>query len=135
MDINNILSKIKTYKKSSEQERQNVLDKVNVLKPDINNLLEVAIAAHKAGIAVGSFFLADTEGIIEFVKNDKEITGIQLFLHQYNDDSLFTNGISIYNLNRKYKASTGYLEKFIEKFPEFERAFYDYIEKVTGGKH
>ena len=131
MDINNILSKIKTYKKSSEQERQNMLDKVNVLKPDINNLLEVAMAAHKAGIAVGNFFLADTEGSIKFVKNDKEITGIQLFLHQHDDGPLFTNGISICDLNCKCKISTEYLEKFIEKFPEFERAFYDYIEKVT----
>lgn len=50
----------------------------------------------------------------------------------------FTDGSAIYDKNRDNghdrEASMEHLEKFIEKFPEFEKAFYDYIEKVTGDK-
>lgn len=61
MDINNILNKIKNYKtttaQKAEQERvaaehhrQNMLDWIQAMKPDIDNLIKVANAAREVGI-------------------------------------------------------------------------------------
>ena len=166
MDINNILNKIENYKNATaeraeqeriaaEHHRQSLLDRIQVMNPDIDNLIKVAETAREAGIPLqvsfdcfdssyerGDFFTDATTHKVGFVPtlfNNKAIIGVGFegggCCGQYD---FFTNGQAILDRNRdngRYKpASTEHLEKFIEKFPEFERAFYDYIEKVTGGK-
>lgn len=65
MDINNILSKIENYKTATaeraeqeriaaEHHRQRLLDQIQVMKPDIDNLIKVANTAKEAGIAVNT---------------------------------------------------------------------------------
>ena len=164
MDINNILNKIENYKTATaeraeqervtaEHHRQNLLDQIWVMKPDIDNLVKVAETAIEAGIPLqvssdrfdssyerGDFFTDATKHKVGFVPisfNNKIIIGVGFegggCCGQYN---FFTDGFAIYDRNRdngfSRKASTEHLEKFIKEFPEFERAFYDYIEKKTG---
>ena len=138
-----------------EHHRQSLLDQIRVMKPDIDNLIKVAETAREAGIPIqisfghfdssyemGDFFTDAITHKIGFVPtsfNNKEIMGVGFegggCCGQYD---FFTDGSVICDKNRDNghdrEASTEHLEKFIEKFPKFERAFYDYIEKVTGGK-
>lgn len=140
---------------AAEHHRQSLLDQIRVMKPDIDNLIKVAETAREAGIPLqvsfdrfdssyerGDFFADASTHKVGFVPTsfiDKSIIGVGFegggCCGQYD---FFTNGSVICDKNRDNghdrEASTGHLEKFIEKFPEFERAFYDYIEKVTGGK-
>lgn len=163
MDINNILGKIEDYKKqtaekaeqeriAAEHRRQSLLDRIRVMKPDIDNLVKVAKAAQEAGIPLkvgymanhtyenGDFFtdaMTHKVGFVQASITSKEIIGVGFegggCCGQYD---FFTNGSVICDKNRDNghdrEASTEHLEKFIEKFPEFEMAFYDYIEKKTG---
>ena len=166
MDINNILNKIENYKAqtaeraeqeriAAEHHRQSLLDRIRVMKPDIDNLVKVAETAREAGIPLivscdcfnpsyerGDFFtdaMTHKVGFVPTSFNNKAIIGVGFegggCCGQYD---FFTNGSVICDKNRDNghdrEASTEHLEKFIEKFPEFEKAFYDYIEKVTGGK-
>lgn len=161
MDINNILNKIENYKaqtaKRAEQERvaaehhrQNMLDWIQAMKPDIDNLIKVAETAREAGIPLqvsfdrfdssyerGDFFtdaMTHKVGFVPTSFNNKAIIGVGFqgggCCGQYD---FFTDGSATYDKNRDNghdrEASTEHLEKFIEKFPEFEKAFYDYIEK------
>lgn len=162
MDINNILNKIENYKTATaeraeqeriaaEHHRQSLLDRIRVMKPDIDNLVKVAKAAQEAGIPLkvgymvnhtyenGDFFtdaMTHKVGFVQASITSKEIIGVGFegggCCGQYD---FFTNGSVIYDKNRDNghdrEASTEHLEKFIEKFPEFEKAFYDYIEKKT----
>lgn len=162
MDINNILNKIENYKNATaeraeqeriaaEHHRQSLLDQIQVMKPDIDNLVKVAKAAQEAGIPLRSGYMIDhtyengdffTDAMthkVGFVPTsfiNKAIIGIGFegggCCGQYD---FFTNGSVICDKNRDNghdrEASTEHLEKFIEKFPEFEKAFYDYIEKKT----
>lgn len=163
MDINNILGKIENYKTATaeraeqervaaEHHRQSLLDRIRVMKPDIDNLVKVAKAAQEAGIPLkvgymanhtyenGDFFtdaITHKVGFVQASITSKEIIGVGFetggCCGVYD---FFTDGVAIYDKNRNNghdrEASTEHLEKFIEKFPEFERAFYDYIEKKTG---
>lgn len=162
MDVNNILGKIESYKaqtaKKAEQERiaaehhrQSLLDKIQVMKPDIDNLIKVAKTAQEAGIPLrsgcmidpsygdGDFFTDEVTHKVGFVQisiTNQEIIGVGFeggdCCGNYN---FFTDGVVIYDKNRSnghdYEPSTEHLEKFIKEFPEFERAFYKYIEKAT----
>ena len=165
MDINNILNKIENYKtataEKAEQERvaaehhrQSLLDRIRVMKPDIDNLVKVAKAAQEAGIPLkvgymanhtyenGDFFtdaMTHKVGFVQASITSKEIIGVGFetggCCGVYD---FFTDGVAIYDKNRgnghDREASTEHLEKFIEKFPEFERAFYDYIGQKTDHK-
>lgn len=163
MDINNILNKIENYKtqtaQKAEQERvaaehhrQNMLDWIRVMKPEIDTLITIAETAREAGIPLqvsfdrfdssyerGDFFTDATTHKVGFVPtsfNNKAIIGVGFqgggYCGQYD---FFTDGLVICDKNRgnghDREASAEHLEKFIEKFPEFEKAFYDYIEKKT----
>lgn len=137
---------------AAEHHRQSLLDQIRVMKPDIDNLVKVAKAAQEAGIPLkvgymanrtyenGDFFtdaMTHKVGFVQASITSKEIIGVGFegggCCGQYD---FFTDGSAIYDKNRDNghdrEASTEHLEKFIEKFPEFERAFYDYIEKKTG---
>ena len=140
---------------AAEHHRQSLLDQIRVMKPDIDNLIKVAETAREAGIPLlvssfsynpsyerGDFFtdaMTHKVGFVPTSFNNKAIIGVGFegggCCGQYD---FFTNGSVICDKNRDNghdrEASTEHLEKFIEKFPEFEKAFYDYIEKVTGGK-
>ena len=140
---------------AAEHHRQSLLDQIRVMKPDIDNLIKVAETAREAGIPLlvscdcfnpsyerGDFFtdaMTHKVGFVPTSFTDKSIIGVGFegggCCGQYD---FFTNGLVICDKNRDNghdrEASTEHLEKFIEKFPEFEKAFYDYIEKVTGGK-
>ena len=164
MDINNILNKIENYKTATaeraeqeriaaEHHRQSLLDRIRVMKPDIDNLVKVAETAREAGIPLqvsfdrfdssyerGDFFTDAMTHKVGFVPTsfiNKAIIGVGFegggCCGQYD---FFTNGSVICDKNRDNghdrEASTKHLEKFIEKFPEFEKAFYDYIERKTG---
>ena len=160
MDINNILSKIENYKAAiaerAEQERvaakhhhTQLLDQIQVMKPDIDNLIKVANAAREAGIPIqvkfpntnftyeNGDFMADAMthkiGFIPSSLTSERIIGIGFEGGGYcGNYDFFTDGQAILDRNRDNgcdkPASTEHLEKFIEKFPEFEKAFYDYIE-------
>ena len=164
MDINNILNKIENYKNqtaeraeqeriAAEHHRQSLLDRIRVMKPDIDNLIKVAETAREAGIPLlvscdcfnpsyerGDFFtdaMTHKVGFVPTSFNNKSIIGVGFegggYCGQYD---FFTDGVAIYDRNRDNgrdrEASTEHLEKFIEKFPEFEKAFYEYIERKTG---
>lgn len=140
---------------AAEHHRQSLLDRIRVMEPDIDNLIKVAEAAREAGIPIqvkfpdtnftyenGDFMTDATTHKIGFITSLSISGGIVAvgfegggYCGQYD---FITNGSVIYDRNRDNRhnreASTEHLEKFIEKFPEFERAFYDYIEKVTGDK-
>ena len=140
---------------AAEHHRQSLLDQIRVMKPDIDNLIKVAETAREAGIPLqvssfcfnpsyerGDFFtdaMTHKVGFVPTSFNNKSIIGVGFegggCCGQYD---FFTNGSVICDKNRDNghdrEASTEHLEKFIEKFPEFEKAFYNYIEKVTGGK-
>ena len=163
MDINNILIKIENYKDqtaqraeqervAAEHHRQNMLDWIQAMKPDIDNLIKVAKAAQEAGIPLqvsfdrfnpsyekGDFFTDTMTHKVGFVPTsftDKSIIGVGFegggCCGQYD---FFTDGVAIYDKNRdngfSREATTEHLEKFINMFPEFEKAFYNYIKKVT----
>lgn len=137
---------------AAERKRQRLLDQIRVMNPDIDNLVKVAETAREAGIPLqvslgcfdssyemGDFFTDAITHKIGFVPtsfNNKAIIGVGFegggYCGQYD---FFTDGVAIYDRNRdngfSREASTEHLEKFIEKFPEFERAFYDYIERKT----
>lgn len=162
MDINNILGKIENYKTATaeraeqervaaEHHRQSLLDRIRVMKPDIDNLIKVAEAAREAGISLKSGYMIDhtyengdffTDAITHkigfitssFISGGIAAVGFEGGGYCGNYDFI-TNGSVIYDRHRDNghdrEASTEHLEKFIEKFPEFERAFYDYIKKVT----
>ncbi len=127
------------------------------MKPDIDNLVKVAETAREAGIPLqvsfdrfdssyerGDFFtdaMTHKVGFVPTSFNNKAIIGVGFegggCCGQYD---FFTNGSVIYDKNRDNghdrEASTEHLEKFIEKFPEFEKAFYGFhgrskIEKCT----
>ena len=163
MDINNILGKIENYKTATadraeqervaaEHHRQSLLDRIRVMKPDIDNLVKVAKAAQEAGIPLkvgymanhtyenGDFFtdaMTHKVGFVQASITSKEIIGVGFEAGGYcGVYDFFTDGVAIYDKKRDNghdrEASTEHLEKFIEKFPEFEKAFYNYIEKKTG---
>ena len=165
MDINNILNKIENYKTATaeraeqeriaaEHHRQSLLDQIRVMKPDIDNLVNVAKAAQEAGIPLkvgymanhtyenGDFFtdaMTHKVGFVQASITSKEIIGVGFEAGGYcGVYDFFTDGVAIYDKNRSNghdrEASTEHLEKFIEKFPEFERAFYDYIGQKTDHK-
>lgn len=137
---------------AAEHHRQSLLDQIRVMKPDIDNLIKVAETAREAGIPLlvssfcvnpsyerGDFFtdaMTHKVGFVPTSFNNKTIIGVGFegggCCGQYD---FFTDGVAIYDRNRdngfSREASTEHLEKFIEKFPEFEKAFYDYIEKKT----
>ena len=165
MDINNILNKIENYKTATaeraeqeriaaEHHRQSLLDRIRVMKPDIDNLVKVAKAAQEAGIPLkvgymanhtyenGDFFtdaMTHKVGFVQASITSKEIIGVGFeaggCCGVYD---FFTDGVAIYDKKRDNghdrEASTEHLEKFIKKFPEFERAFYDYIGQKTDHK-
>ena len=165
MDINNILNKIENYKTATaeraeqervaaEHHRQSLLDRIRVMKPDIDNLVNVAKAAQEAGIPLkvgymanntyenGDFFtdaITHKVGFVQASITSKEIIGVGFEAGGYcGVYDFFTDGVAIYDKKRgnghDREASTEHLEKFIEKFPEFERAFYDYIGQKTDHK-
>ena len=139
---------------AAEHHRQSLLDQIRVMKPDIDNLVKVAKAAREAGIPLRSGYMIDHTyekgdfftdamthkvGFVQASITSKEIIGVGFEAGGCcGNYDFITNGSAIYDRNRDNgydrEASTKHLEKFIEKFPEFEKAFYDYIEKVTGGK-
>lgn len=165
MDINNILNKIENYKTATaeraeqnrvaaEHHRQSLLDRIRVMKPDIDNLVKVAKAAQEAGIPLkvgymvdhtyenGDFFtdaMTHKVGFVQASITSKEIIGIGFetggCCGVYD---FITDGVVIRDKNRSNghdrEASTEHLEKFIKEFPEFERAFYDYIGQKTDHK-
>ena len=139
---------------AAEHHRQRLLDQIRVMKPDIDNLIKVAKAAQEAGIPLkvgymanhtyenGDFFtdaMTHKVGFVQASITSKEIIGVGFetggCCGVYD---FFTDGVAIYDKNRgnghDREASTEHLEKFIEKFPEFERAFYDYIGQKTDHK-
>ena len=139
---------------AAEHHRQSLLDQIRVMKPDIDNLIKVAKAAQEAGISLkvgymanhtyenGDFFtdaMTHKVGFVQASITSKEIIGVGFetggCCGVYD---FFTDGVAIYDKNRSNghdrEASTEHLEKFIEKFPEFERAFYDYIWQKTDHK-
>lgn len=140
---------------AAEHHRQKLLDQIRVMKPDIDNLITVAETAREAGISIknslfsgefhyedGDFFadaMTHKVGFIPLSITNQAICGVGFegggCCGQYD---FFTDGSATYDKNRDTKhdreASTEHLEKFIKKLPEFEKAFYDYIERVTGGK-
>ena len=165
MEINNILNKIENYKTATaeraeqqriaaEHHRQSLLDRIRVMKPDIDNLIKVAKAAQEAGIPLevgymanhtyenGDFFtdaMTHKVGFVQASITSKEIIGVGFEAGGYcGVYDFFTDGVAIYDKKRDNghdrEASTEHLEKFIEKFPEFERAFYDYIGQKTDHK-
>ena len=137
---------------AAEHYRQRLLDQIRVMKPDIDNLIKVAETAREAGIPLqvsfdrfdssyerGDFFtdaMTHKVGFVPTSFTDKSIIGVGFegggYCGQYD---FFTNGSVICDKNRDNRfsreASTNHLKKFIEKFPKFERAFYDYIERKT----
>ena len=165
MDINNILNKIENYKTATaeraeqqriaaEHHRQSLLDRIRVMKPDIDNLVKVAKAAQEAGIPLkvgymvdhtyenGDFFtdaMTHKVGFVQASITSKEIIGVGFetggCCGVYD---FITDGVVIRDKNRSNghdrEASTEHLEKFIKEFPEFERAFYDYIGQKTDHK-
>lgn len=165
MDINNILNKIENYKTATaeraeqnrvaaEHRRQSLLDRIQVMKPDIDNLVKVAKAAQEAGIPLkvgymvdhtyenGDFFtdaMTHKVGFVQASITSKEIIGVGFetggCCGVYD---FITDGVVIRDKNRSNghdrEASTEHLEKFIKEFPEFERAFYDYIGQKTDHK-
>ena len=139
---------------AAEHHRQSLLDQIRVMKPDIDNLVKVAKAAQEAGIPLkvgymanhtyenGDFFtdaMTHKVGFVQASITSKEIIGVGFeaggCCGVYD---FFTDGVAIYDKKRNNghdrEASTEHLEKFIEKFPEFERAFYDYIGQKTDHK-
>ena len=165
MDINNILNKIENYKTATaeraeqervaaEHHRQRLFDQIQVMKPDIDNLVKVAKAAQEAGIPLkvgymvdhtyenGDFFtdaMTHKVGFVQASITSKEIIGVGFetggCCGVYD---FITDGVVIRDKNRSNghdrEASTEHLEKFIKEFPEFERAFYDYIGQKTDHK-
>lgn len=165
MDVNNILNKIENYKTATaeraeqnrvaaEHRRQSLLDRIQVMKPDIDNLVKVAKAAQEAGIPLkvgymvdhtyenGDFFtdaMTHKVGFVQASITSKEIIGVGFetggCCGVYD---FITDGVVIRDKNRSNghdrEASTEHLEKFIKEFPEFERAFYDYIGQKTDHK-
>lgn len=138
---------------AAEHHRQSLLDQIRVMKPDIDNLVKVAETAREAGIPIqvkfpdtnftyenGDFFTDAMTHKIGFITSSLISGGIAAVGFEgggyCGNYDFITNGSVIYDRNRDNghdrEATTEHLEKFIEKFPEFERAFYDYIEKVTG---
>lgn len=137
---------------AAEHHRQRLLDQIRVMKPDIDNLIKVAEAAREAGIPLkvgymanrtyenGDFFtdaMTHKVGFVQASITSKEIIGVGFEGGGYcGVYDFFTDGVAIYDKKQdnghNREATTEHLEKFIEKFPEFERAFYDYIKKVTG---
>ena len=139
---------------AAEHHRQSLLDQIRVMKPDIDNLVKVAKAAQEAGIPLkvgymanntyenGDFFtdaMTHKVGFVQASITSKEIIGVGFesggCCGVYD---FFTDGVAIYDKKRDNghdrEASTEHLEKFIKKFPEFERAFYDYIGQKTDHK-
>ena len=139
---------------AAEHHRQRLLDQIRVMKPDIDNLIKVAKAAQEAGIPLkvgymanhtyenGDFFtdaMTHKVGFVQASITSKEIIGVGFEAGGYcGVYDFFTDGVAIYDKKRDNghdrEASTEHLEKFIEKFPEFERAFYDYIGQKTDHK-
>ena len=137
---------------AAEHHRQSLLDQIRVMKPDIDNLVKVAKAAQEAGIPLkvgymanhtyenGDFFtdaMTHKVGFVQASITSKEIIGVGFEAGGYcGVYDFFTDGVAIYDKKRDNghdrEASTEHLEKFIKKFPEFEKAFYDYIERKTG---
>ena len=139
---------------TAEHHRQSLLDQIRVMKPDIDNLIKVAKAAQEAGIPLkvgymanhtyenGDFFtdaMTHKVGFVQASITSKEIIGVGFEAGGYcGVYDFFTDGVAIYDKKRgnghDREASTEHLEKFIKKFPEFERAFYDYIGQKTDHK-
>lgn len=130
--------------------RQSLYYKVWAMKPAIDNLITVAKAAQEAGISLkvgwmvdetynnGDFFTDATTHKIGFVcarRTNEEIIGVGFEGGGCcGDYDFFTDGSTICDKNRDdgretREASVEHLEKFIAKFPEFEKEFYAYIEK------
>ena len=126
-----------------------LLDQIWVMKPNIDNLIKVANAAREVGIPIqvkfpntnftyeNGDFMADAMthkiGFIPSSLTSERIIGVGFEGGGYcGNYDFFTNGLAVLDRNhdngRDKPASTEHLEKFIEKFPEFEKAFYDYIE-------
>ena len=137
---------------AAKHHRQSLLDQIQIMNPDIDNLFQVADEAREAGIPLqlyyfrfnpsyegGDFFtdaMTHKVGFVPTSFTDKSIIGVGFegggCCGNYD---FFTDGVAIYDRNRdngfSREATTEHLEKFIKMFPEFERAFYDYIKKVT----
>ena len=161
MDVNNILNKIENYKAqtaeraeqeriAAEHHRQSLLDRIRVMKPDIDNLVKVAKAAQEAGIPLkvgymanhtyenGDFFtdaMTHKVGFVQASITSKEIIGVGFetggCCGVYD---FFTDGVAIYDKNRNNGHDREASTEHLEKFPEFERAFCDYIGQKTDHK-
>ncbi len=137
---------------TAEHHRQRLLDQILVMKPDIDNLIKVAKVAQEAGISlkVRELYIDSTyENGDFFTDAMTHKIGFVPLMYMYDSPygigfqgggccgsyDFFTDGLVICDKNRDNghdkEASTEHLEKFIEKFPEFEKAFYDYILKKT----
>lgn len=140
---------------AAETYRQSLYYKVWAMKPAINDLITVAKAAQEAGISLavgwmvdktydnGDFFTDATTHKIGFARaphENKKIIGVGFEGGGCcGSCDFFTDGSIICDKNRDdgrntREASTEHLERFIKKFPEFEKAFYAYIKKVTNCK-
>lgn len=137
---------------AAETYRQSLYYKVWAIKPAINDLITVAKAAQEAGIplrsgymidhtyANGDFFADASTHKVGFAPSSlisREIIGVGFegggCCGQYD---FFTDGSTICDKDRDdgretREASVEHLEKFIAKFPEFEKEFYAYIKKRT----
>lgn len=137
---------------AAEEYRQNLCNRVRAMKPAINDLIMVAKAAQEAGIPLksepmnglyyenGDFFaeaMTHKVGFVQASCTNEKIIGVGFEGGGYcGNYDFFTDGSTIYDKSRDNEWETRepitkHLEKFIEKFSEFEEAFYDYIEKAT----
>lgn len=141
------VKKIKEYKRAQDQEKQMaVLDearKVLELKKNLDKLLDeripeiiaTGIACEEAGIKLRdshtispcyatNWFHATADGQLGFLTKDGVINRVGTL----NGLSMDKNGI----YNDKDNYSSDDIKRFIERFNNFENAFYEYVDRMVG---
>ena len=157
----NRIDKIKNYAKNkalkqqtAEEEKllkcKELTEEIKTLKPRIQELIEVGNACLVNGIALTGQAWGCHEGyethqfitncwshLVGFVQNGKSAI-FELGINAggaCGEWDFRTDGNKVYDIHEETKehrkASLGHLQKFINKFDEFETTFYEYVDGIT----
>lgn len=132
-----------------ELERERLIGEIKLLKPRIDRLLEVGNACQNVGISLmgkawgghegydtNQFFTNSWSHLVGFVGRGKDIPIIEMGINgggacgQWN---FRTDGIRVYEVSgeKTQGPQIHHMRKFLTNFDVMEKAFYDYVDKVT----
>jgi hypothetical protein len=139
--------------KALQQQIEDYISQIRKLKPRIDELITVGNACLQHGIELTGHAWGGHEGydthqfftncwshLVGFIHNkDNTITHLGIYAGgACGKYDFFTDGVEVYDRHeetcQKVTPAIYHLKRFVEKFDEFEREFYAYVDKVCQSK-